>query len=234
MGETMFLPLSRRSSQLTFPLRKSQAGVQHEIDLLLHPRMPPLVRSLPHVETISLFRAEESQEELDTRHMLGLRTADDSACPPFSDTASTLHPPPVLLGDRRQTDGTPDIPAAGTFATTSVSSDNAPHRIPPTQIPETSGPVPPSYSRTADIMMQSEEHPQAEHSVSQGYRTDPSLPAPLASVSKPSNSPPTQTPVIPLPSIPSGTQLTVTLPVDEDDEDEPMPTINMESDSDSE
>lgn len=34
-----------------------------ELDRLLHPRVPPLVRSLPHVESLSLFRAEESVEE---------------------------------------------------------------------------------------------------------------------------------------------------------------------------
>lgn len=34
--------------------------------------MPPLVRSLPHVESLSLFRAEESQAEADIREGLNL------------------------------------------------------------------------------------------------------------------------------------------------------------------
>jgi hypothetical protein len=34
--------------------------------------VPPLVRSLPHVESLSLFRAEESLDEIDAREGLGL------------------------------------------------------------------------------------------------------------------------------------------------------------------
>ncbi|KAJ7129455.1 rRNA processing/ribosome biogenesis-domain-containing protein [Mycena epipterygia] len=42
------------------------------LEILLHPRLPALVRSLPGVESLSLFQAEESQEETDTRQSLGL------------------------------------------------------------------------------------------------------------------------------------------------------------------
>ncbi|KAG6877240.1 hypothetical protein C0992_010466 [Termitomyces sp. T32_za158] len=49
-----------------------EQDIRHNLEILLHPRVPPLVRSLPHVESLSLFRAEESQEELDTREGLGL------------------------------------------------------------------------------------------------------------------------------------------------------------------
>jgi len=40
--------------------------------VLLHPRLPPLVRSMPYIESLSLFRAEESQEESEMRRSLGL------------------------------------------------------------------------------------------------------------------------------------------------------------------
>ncbi|KAG1833458.1 rRNA processing/ribosome biogenesis-domain-containing protein, partial [Suillus variegatus] len=46
--------------------------LQQEADLLLHPRGPPLVRPLPHVEALSLFRAEENNEELAARKSLAL------------------------------------------------------------------------------------------------------------------------------------------------------------------
>lgn len=36
------------------------------ISLLLHPRLPPLVRSMPHVEALALWKAEESQDEAET------------------------------------------------------------------------------------------------------------------------------------------------------------------------
>ncbi len=59
--------------------------VQAEIELLLHPRVPPLVRSLPHVEMLSLFRAEEGEEELDTRRHIGV-----DALPDRTDTGSDV------------------------------------------------------------------------------------------------------------------------------------------------
>lgn len=55
-------------------LNSSQPTLRN-LDILLHPRVPPLVRSLPHVESLSLFRAEEPQEEIETREALGLETA---------------------------------------------------------------------------------------------------------------------------------------------------------------
>ncbi|KAF5387632.1 hypothetical protein D9615_000575 [Tricholomella constricta] len=54
------------------------------LEYLLHPRVPPLVRSLPHVESLSLFRAEEPQEEADVREELGLQGA-------FPDRPITTH-----------------------------------------------------------------------------------------------------------------------------------------------
>ncbi|KAK7470430.1 hypothetical protein VKT23_001856 [Stygiomarasmius scandens] len=44
----------------------------HELDILLHPRLPPLLRPLPAVETLALFRSEESNEEAQAREALGL------------------------------------------------------------------------------------------------------------------------------------------------------------------
>jgi hypothetical protein len=50
-------------------------------DLLVHPRVPPLVRTLPHVESLSLFRLEESQEEAQIRQSLGLGINDQHVQP---------------------------------------------------------------------------------------------------------------------------------------------------------
>lgn len=57
---------------------QTKLQLQQEVDLLLHPRSPPLVRPLPHVEALSLFRAEESNEELAVRTSLALATAYDA------------------------------------------------------------------------------------------------------------------------------------------------------------
>src|SRR6202034_3878986 len=47
-------------------------------DILLHPRVPPVLRSLPNVEYLSLFRKEESQEEIDARKALYLEATNPS------------------------------------------------------------------------------------------------------------------------------------------------------------
>ncbi|KAJ7240352.1 rRNA processing/ribosome biogenesis-domain-containing protein [Mycena haematopus] len=46
--------------------------LHRDLEVLLHPRLPPLVRSMPYIESLSLFRAEESQEESEMRQSLGL------------------------------------------------------------------------------------------------------------------------------------------------------------------
>ncbi|KAG0709826.1 rRNA processing/ribosome biogenesis-domain-containing protein [Suillus ampliporus] len=58
---------------------QTKLQVQQEVDLLLHSRGPPLVRPLPHVEALSLFRAEESNEELAARASLALATIYDAS-----------------------------------------------------------------------------------------------------------------------------------------------------------
>jgi len=48
--------------------------MQSNIGVLLHPRLPPLVRSMPHVESLALFKAEESQEEAEALSALGVES----------------------------------------------------------------------------------------------------------------------------------------------------------------
>jgi len=80
---------------------------------LLHPRVPPLVRSLPPVELLSLFRAEESLDEVDAREALGLgiveqqkvpNSVDDVATPPAVPKAMTMQPPPTPAAAAKQID----------------------------------------------------------------------------------------------------------------------------------
>lgn len=48
--------------------------MQSNIGVLLHPRLPPLVRSMPHVESLALFKAEESQEGTEALSALGVES----------------------------------------------------------------------------------------------------------------------------------------------------------------
>ncbi|KAJ3935036.1 MAG: rRNA processing/ribosome biogenesis-domain-containing protein [Lentinula lateritia] len=43
-----------------------------EVDMLIHPRFPPLLRPLPKIDSLALFRSEESAEEAEERQHLGL------------------------------------------------------------------------------------------------------------------------------------------------------------------
>ncbi|KAJ3892096.1 rRNA processing/ribosome biogenesis-domain-containing protein [Lentinula edodes] len=43
-----------------------------KVDMLIHPRFPPLLRPLPKVDSFVLFRSEESAEEAEERQHLGL------------------------------------------------------------------------------------------------------------------------------------------------------------------
>ncbi|PBL02302.1 hypothetical protein ARMGADRAFT_1042114 [Armillaria gallica] len=65
---------------------------QRTLDLLLHPRVPPLVRSLPHVESLSLFLFEEGTEEARDREILGLSVLQPQTTDPVQTTVATPSP----------------------------------------------------------------------------------------------------------------------------------------------
>ncbi|KAF8557047.1 hypothetical protein OG21DRAFT_1505880 [Imleria badia] len=66
------------------------------IDLLLHPRRPPFVRTLPFVESLSLSSAEESAEETEIRQTLDLAFGNGEIHSITSE--SQTHPEPVMQG----------------------------------------------------------------------------------------------------------------------------------------
>jgi len=86
----------------------SNEDVHQRLNLMLHPRVPPLVRSLPHVESLSLFRAEESLDEIDTRGALGLEFAEPNV-PNFEDDIVTLSSLPKPMAT--QPSQTPNVVA---------------------------------------------------------------------------------------------------------------------------
>jgi hypothetical protein len=71
-----------------------------DFDLLLHPRWPPLLRSLPAVESLSLFRAQESWEEVDARKAIGLVVDDPQE-------KSSNHEPPAKAIDNMDVEPPP-------------------------------------------------------------------------------------------------------------------------------
>ncbi|KIY67371.1 hypothetical protein CYLTODRAFT_444097 [Cylindrobasidium torrendii FP15055 ss-10] len=85
------------SKALAVVLRNARASTT--LDLLIHPRVPPLVRSMPHVETLSLFHAEESNEEKTIREALGLGNGGSAEMVKedvvMGDVVPTPLPPPL-------------------------------------------------------------------------------------------------------------------------------------------
>jgi hypothetical protein len=78
MGRSLGLVLRTIVTEGNEYTMQTKLQLQQEVDLLLHPRGPPLVRPLPHVEALSLFHAEESNEELAARTSLALATTYDA------------------------------------------------------------------------------------------------------------------------------------------------------------
>lgn len=82
------------------------------MEVLLHPRLPPLVRSLPGVESLSLFRAEESQEETDTRQSLGLVLSGmDSSIPDIVMVDPSAAPAPQKTNKSASVPASLEMPA---------------------------------------------------------------------------------------------------------------------------
>ncbi|KAJ7068467.1 hypothetical protein C8F01DRAFT_1208022 [Mycena amicta] len=75
----------------------AEGKLNREMETLLHPRLPPLMRSVPGVEALSLYRAEESQEETDLLKSLGLVSADSPSIEePAADIVLESPPPPTV------------------------------------------------------------------------------------------------------------------------------------------
>jgi hypothetical protein len=183
------------------------------LDTLLHPRVPPLVRSLPHVESLSLFRAEESQEESEAREALDLTTLYQASS----------HPEQLpSMQDVQMEEGT-NIPSAQTQSTSPA---------PPVPQATTSAIIPPPARLPIPAIQQQQIH----NSISQSSTSAPAPsnwvppePAPALALERnvASNS------IVPHSSA-SGVHPVLVTRSAEEEEDEEMPAINLDSDSDGE
>ncbi|CAL1701175.1 unnamed protein product [Somion occarium] len=190
----------------------TSSGVTRELELLLHPRAPPLVRSLPHIETLSLFQAEESQEEQEARHTLQIGVPGElAAATQEPDVAmdiqlissSHIAPPtnhvvPVTV---------PTVPSGP-----SMSVVQAPPRA-ALQVIQPAVPAPAVTPSTASFQPPptSASIPKANDSSLTRSSANTSTTASIAQATPPVSS--------------------SRMVVDDEDEDEPMPTIDVESDS---
>ncbi|KAH9062756.1 rRNA processing/ribosome biogenesis-domain-containing protein [Lactarius vividus] len=189
------------------------------LDRLLHPRVPPLVLALPHVESLCLFRREESLEERELRESLRI------AIPPHhdSETASVESQPPTIglalasLAPRPN----PHTLADGDASNTPAPALLSPHPQSATLAnPKPSSPThTPEVSSPPQLPSQSRQSPKSNETLHPVQAQDVDI-APFMSgdveVSEESR---------------SGARAVIYLGEDED-EDEEMPSIDMGSDSD--
>lgn len=95
---------------------------------MLHPRVPPLVRSLPHVESLSLFRVEESLDETNAREALGLGVANQQ--PKVLNSMDGVAITPVI-SEAIPLQLSPTAPVSSKQVNISISSPSAPSATPP-------------------------------------------------------------------------------------------------------
>lgn len=177
--------------------------LQQEADLLLHPRGPPLVRPLPHVEALSLFRAEENNEELAARKSLALATTYDANIMDVVADPNAVTPIP---------EPTPQpVPTHLPIPTQKIT---APEPI------SISSPVPTSQKMTSSITTASTKDCADIPSAISGQQPTKSLLPPSSTQME--LTPPTVEPRI----------IPVMVNDDDEEEEEGMPIIDMESDSD--
>ncbi|KAI0939408.1 hypothetical protein AcW1_004463 [Taiwanofungus camphoratus] len=223
------------------PIGLSDADIQQEFDLLFHPRVPPLVRSIPHVDMLSLFHSEESEEERDTRHLLRLGTIEELCLTATSGLVDkTPIPPSALSGERPNVHTSVNSASRMTEMADFQSAVSTVHHG-PMQSTQSDGALStiathaPVVTSNSNIAESPSIQPQTDASKPHNTNLDSSL-APLRRLSTASAPSPIamSAPTPGIPSISSITQPVASIvPMDQDDEDEPMPTINMESDSES-
>jgi hypothetical protein len=111
---------------------------QKEIGVLLHPRVPPLVRTMPHVESLSLFKAEEPQDEAEVLSTLGL---------------TSIHPSQsqIVQQDVSMTDSLTTAPTDN-YATQNLRDSTLPPREPKEQLSVTPTNPPPPPTKPSKML----------------------------------------------------------------------------------
>ncbi|PCH41467.1 hypothetical protein WOLCODRAFT_89291 [Wolfiporia cocos MD-104 SS10] len=244
MGKTLGLVLGVGGPALS-------AGPDRDVvDVLLHPRVPPLVRALPHVEALALFREEEGTEEGGLRRTLGLGGPRDEAAgeddgaedarmhdafPPapqlqYSHLQPQPHfPPHPQLRVERPTRASDPLAPAGVETGSTVSLAVA---APGPAAAARGDAGSPSASQSQS--QSPSGAPAATAAIAGSLRAPAQVPAdaptPAMQVVAGDTAAPAQNSGVQLNSA-RGTSVGVAQKVDED-EDGPMPSIDMDSDSD--
>ncbi|KAJ8515231.1 hypothetical protein ONZ45_g7310 [Pleurotus djamor] len=113
-----------------------------KLELLVHPRLPPLLRAQPHVEHLALSRKEESRDEANVRETLGLVHGTESVAIPIqtiaqtTTTTTTRERPALLFTENKAftpqsniTFTNPSVPSISEFNTKSAPEPQPGHEV---------------------------------------------------------------------------------------------------------
>ncbi|KAF9057988.1 rRNA processing/ribosome biogenesis-domain-containing protein [Panaeolus papilionaceus] len=187
-----------------------QNSIQKELGLIIHPRIPPLIRSMPQVESLSFFKSEESHEEaetLDSLKAISLHTPNDQQADVSMQDITTEAIPPAPAVNPSSTGATDEIQLSTTTQQSAFSAQRSTEVFPSFAPTPRNPPSQPMHEL-------SNEPTQLVHVATSAKLT------PFVSTGSSSN----------ISQVPS----TSTAMVEDDEEDEEMPTINMDSDTDEE
>ena len=201
---------------------------------MLHPRVPPLVRALPHVETLSLFRAEESLDETETRRGLGLVTNEEAQSAVTGATASAT----VIAAEAVTINATPAIAPSAVSPTVQPSlatstAQNATAAVAYAAANRSRANVTSAAPPAVNVQTAAMDAPKVPEPRPSGSVSLPPPPEPLPSSSK-------KIAAVSVPqvsTIVSAEQqaMPVTMQIDpHEDDDESMPGIDLGSDSEEE
>jgi len=203
-------PLDDLGTPSTFTLR--------DLERLLHPRVPPLARALPSVESLCLFRHEESLEERELRELLHIATS-----PRHDRETVVAESQPPMTGPLLAS--LAPHPNSHTSANGGAFNTLAPVLLSPHSQPAALVDPKPSLSptHTPNVSSSSQLQSQARHSEQpkETLRPREQESAPFISGD-----------VEPSEETPSGARAEVIYLREDEDEDEEMPSIDMGSDSD--
>ena len=195
-----------------------------DLDRLLHPRVPPLVRAPSHMELLILSRTEESVEEQEIRESLHMDTAPPSSATETTSTQNQqpkLAPVPPSLPHRN-----PDtLPGADEFKVPGPALSQVSSSYPQATAPPSVEPAPPpshGYNVASPARFPSLGNSDFNDTLhpSQAHEVPPSFLSEVVAASE---------------ALCLGAALEVInvkeYDDDDDDDDEEMPSIDMGSDS---
>ncbi|EJD01578.1 uncharacterized protein FOMMEDRAFT_142163 [Fomitiporia mediterranea MF3/22] len=215
-----------------------ESSERHEfiLDLMLHPRLPPLLRSLPSLDTIALCRSEEGTEERKTRESLDLRSICEDKeseevdeLQPSTTAHETLQKTAVESSQELMC-STTDTPVPPVVIPAVPIRPAAPLVVRPVQVEISVAPEAPRLDAVSDA-----SHPQ-DASIDPDEPKLPPGPGPKGTETIPETRlvPPAEARNTEPPSYRSTEPTRMFVDDEDEDGDIEMPVLNMESDTDSE